>query len=90
MTTHDSNLSTPKMITIQTRVTVDEQGVATLRLPAEITPGQHDVVLVIAETPVRRKAPIMAGFPRHDVRVDLPEGFSFRREELYDDSGRGS
>jgi hypothetical protein len=78
------------MITIQTRVTVDEQGVATMQLPAEIAPGQHDVVLVIGETPAWRKAPIMAGFPRHDVRVDLPEGFTFRREDLYDDSGRGA
>lgn len=78
------------MITIQTRVTVDEQGVATLRLPAEIAPGQHDVVLVMGEAAARPKAPLMTGFPRHDIRVDLPEGFSFRREELYDDSGRGS
>jgi hypothetical protein len=70
------------MITIQTRVAVDEQGVATLQLPAEIAPGQHDVVLVIGEAPARRKASIMDGFPRHDVRVDLPEGFSFRREDL--------
>lgn len=78
------------MLTIQTRVTVDDQGVATLRMPAEIAPGQHEVVLVIGETAVRPRAPIMEGFPRHDVRVDLPEGYSFRREELYDDSGRGS
>ncbi len=78
------------MITIQTRVTVDEQGVAILRLPAEIAAGQHDVVLVIGAEATRPKASIMAGFPRHDVQVNLPEGFSFRREELYDDSGRGS
>ncbi len=90
MATHDSNPDTPIMITIRTRVTVDEQGLATLRLPADIARGQHDVVLVIGEAPVRRKTPIMAGFPRHDVRVDLREGFSLRREELYDDSGRGS
>ena len=90
MAIHDSDPRTPTMITIQTQVTVDEQGLATLRLPAEIAPGQHEVVLVIGEAPVRRKAPIMAGFPRHDVQVNLPEGFSFRREELYDDSGRGS
>jgi hypothetical protein len=78
------------MISIQTRVTVDEQGMAMLRLPSEITPGEHDVVVVIGENPAAPKVPIMAGFPRHDVKVDLPEGFSFRREEMYDDSGRGS
>jgi len=78
------------MITTQTRVTVDEQRVAMLRLPLEITPGEHDVVVVIAENPATRKMPIMVGFPRHDVQVDLPAGFTFRREELYDDSGSGS
>ncbi len=78
------------MITVQTRVTVDDKGVATLRLPPSVTPGEHKVVLVIEESPSPRKTSIMEGFPRHDVKVDLPEGFTFRREELYDDSGRGA
>jgi len=78
------------MITVQTRVTVDEQGVGTLRLQLEIPPGDHAAVVVIDQNPVARKTPIMAGFPRHDVQVDLPAGFTFRREDLYDDSGRGS
>jgi hypothetical protein len=78
------------MITIQTRVTVDEQGMAMLRLPLEIVPGEHDVVVVIEENPAMPKVPLIAGFPRHDVQVNLPAGFTFRREELYDDSGRGS
>jgi len=78
------------MITIQTRVSVNEHGVTTLRLPPGIAPGEHEVVLVIGEAPAARQTPIMAGFPSHDVKVDLPEGFSFRREDLYDDSGRGA
>jgi hypothetical protein len=78
------------MITIQTRLTVDDQGVATLQLPTEISAGEHEVVLVIDGSPFRRKTPIMVGFPRHDVRVDLPGGYTFRREEMYDDSGRGT
>ena len=77
------------MITIQTRVTVDEKGLATVRLPPDVTPGPHEAVLVIEEALAQNKRPIMEGFPRHDVKVDLPEGFTFRREELYDDSGRG-
>jgi hypothetical protein len=60
------------------------------RLPAGIVPGEHEIVLVIGETPTARQTPIMAGFPRHDVEVDLPEGFTFRREDMYDDSGRGA
>jgi hypothetical protein len=78
------------MITIQTRVTVDEKGLATVRLPPDVTPGPHEAVLVIEEALAQNKTPIMEGFPRHDVKVDLPEGFTFRREELYDDSGRGA
>jgi hypothetical protein len=82
--------SEPTMITIQARVTVDEQGWAMLRVPSEIAPGEHDVVVVIEQAPSVKKAPIMTGFPRHDVQVHLPADFTFRREELYDDSGRGS
>jgi hypothetical protein len=78
------------MIAIQTRVTVDEQGLAMLRLPSAITPGEHDVVVVIEENPATRKVPVMVGFPRHEVQIDLPAGFTFSREELYDDSGLGS
>jgi hypothetical protein len=78
------------MITIQTRVIVDEQGMAMLRVPSDITPREYDVVVVIDENPAVPKIPIMTGFPRYDVRVDLPEGFTFRREEMYDDSGRGA
>ena len=78
------------MITIQTRITVDEQGVTTLRLPPGIAPGEHEIVLVIGEVPAARQTPIMAGFPRHDVKVDLPEGFTFHREDMYDDSDRGA
>ena len=66
------------------------KAVAMLRVPSEITPGEHEVVVVIEQDPPTRKVPIMAGFPRHDVQVDLPADFTFRREELYDDSGRGS
>ncbi len=78
------------MIAIHTRVTVDEQGIAIVQLPSDITPGEHDVVVVIAEKPFSPKGPIMAGFPRHDVQVNLPAGFSFSREDLYDDSGGGA
>jgi hypothetical protein len=53
-----------------------------LRVPSEITPGEHNVVVVIEENPAAPTLPIMAGFPKHDVKVDLPAGFTFRREEL--------
>ena len=86
----DVNPIGPSMITIQTRVTVDAQRVATLLMPPEVAPGNHEVVLVIEEPTPPRRTSVLEGFPRHDVAVDVPEGFSFRREELYDDSGRGA
>ena len=78
------------MKTIETVISVDEHGMATLRMPPDVTPGEHKVVMVIEESPFTRPKFDMSTFPRHDVEVDLPEGFTFRREELYDDSGRGT
>ena len=52
------------MITIQTRVTV-EQGVAMLRVPSEIAPGEHDVVVVIEG---------ISDHPR--VRLRCPKSFA--------------
>jgi hypothetical protein len=69
--------------TIETRVTVDEQGIATLQFPPDITPGEHKVVVVIEEA----KAKTSLSFSSHDVGK-WPEGFQVRREEIYDDDGR--
>lgn len=70
--------------TIETRVTVDEQGLATLQFPPDVPPGEHKVVVVIegqskARTPLR--------FSSHEVGK-WPEGFQARREDIYDDDGR--
>ncbi len=61
------------MITIQTRVSVNEHGVTTLRLPPGIAPGEHEVVLVIGEAPAARQTPIMAGFPTTTSRLTCPK-----------------
>ena len=74
------------MRTIETIVTVDEQGMATLKMPPDITPGQHKVVMVIEEQP-KRKAPL--SFASHEVGP-WPYGpeETFRREDMYGDDGR--
>jgi hypothetical protein len=74
------------MKTIQTVLTVDEHGMATLRMSPDITPGRHRVVLVI-ETTKMPKEPLT--FPSHDVDP-WPFGpeETFRREDLYDDDVR--
>ena len=76
------------MITIQTQVTVDEQGMATLRLPPVVAPGQHDVVLVIEEARAPTKKSIRQDLPRHDVHWPFNPTETFRREDLYGDDGR--
>lgn len=78
------------MTTIETTIEVDEQGKATVRMPADMKPGAYRAVLVIEGQEVARAHPSMADFPRHDIPWPFPEGFTFRREEMYDDSGRGA
>ena len=72
------------MKTIQTTIEVDDQGKATIQLPAYVTPGPHQVVVVIDESALVRDS---LTFSAHDVGP-WPEGFTVRREEIYGDDGR--
>ena len=72
------------MRTIETIVTVDEQGMAMLRMPPDVTPGDHKVVVVIDEA-TKPRAPLV--FSSHDVGP-WPEGFTASREQIYGDDGR--
>ena len=86
----------PGMITVQTRITVDDHGVATLRLPPDITPGPHEAVVVIEEALAQNKASsstqdktsIREWLPRHDVPWPFSPTETFRREDMYGDDGR--
>jgi hypothetical protein len=81
-----------RMKMIQTTIEVDDERRATIQLPADVTPGSHQAVVVIEDRDpaAPRPQPTMVDFPRHDVQVNLPEDFTFRREQIYDDSGRGA
>lgn len=74
------------MKTIETTATVGPDGALTARVPPEVPPGEHRVVLVIEEEPAREKASPF-DFPVHDLGP-WPEGLSLRREDLYGDWGR--
>ncbi|MGP0066380.1 MAG: hypothetical protein ACLQGP_22675 [Isosphaeraceae bacterium] len=78
------------MRAIQTTIEVDEEGGATIQLPADVAPGPYQAVVVIAEKEpaAPRPLPTMADFPRHEIPWPFPEGFTFRREEIYGDDGR--
>lgn len=75
------------MKTIETTAAVSAAGTLTARVPPDITPGDHRVVLVIEEqpSPVEHRPPL--DFPVDD-RGPWPEGLSLRREDIYGDWGR--
>ncbi len=74
------------MKTIETVLTVGEDGVATVRMPPDVAPGEHQVVMVIDQA-VKRKSKLT--FASHDVGPwPLAPGETFGREDLYDDLGR--
>jgi hypothetical protein len=79
------------MKAIQTTVQVDAEHKATVQLPDDVAPGTYTASLILVESPPKPQRPtIMEDFPRYDVQVNLPEGYTFRREQMYDDSGRGA
>jgi hypothetical protein len=75
------------MKTIETTATVSVEGTLTVRVPPDIPPGEHRVVLVIEEqpSPVEQRLPL--DFPVDDWGP-WPEGLSLRREDMYGDWGR--
>jgi hypothetical protein len=72
--------------TIETTATVSTDGMLTARVPPEVPPGEHRVVLTIQDEPAPEEAEPF-DFPVHDVGP-WPEGLSLRREDMYDDWGR--
>jgi hypothetical protein len=76
------------MKTIQAQAIVTDDHTVTLRLPEEITPGLHTLVVVIDERVARPTSSLsLDDFPVIDVGP-RPEGLSLRREDLYGDDGR--
>ncbi|GAX42342.1 hypothetical protein NIES4075_33430 [Tolypothrix sp. NIES-4075] len=80
------------MKTIQTIATVTADGKITLQLPADIPPGEHQVVVIIDEKPLVEKVQtkekrMPLNFPV-DSYGSFPENLSLRREDMYDDWGR--
>jgi hypothetical protein len=74
------------MKTIETTIQVDPQGMAAIRVPADLAPGPYRAVIVI-ETSEADSARAQLIFSAHDVGP-WPEGFTVRREEIYGDDGR--
>ena len=72
---------------IETTVTVTEEGKMTIQLPQDIAPGEHQVVIVIEEQPIKKEMQSLADFPVRDYGP-WPANLSLRREDMYDEWGR--
>jgi hypothetical protein len=69
------------MKAIETMATVSPDHTLTAKVPSNIAPGDHQVVVVIDESAMAR-APL--DLPCHDVGP-WPENLSLRREDMYGD-----
>ena len=76
--------------TIEATAVVTAEGTLTVRVPPDIPPGEHQVVITIGDAP----APAPTGDPEaplvlHTFNLDAwPADARFRREDIYDDDGR--
>ncbi len=74
------------MKTIETIATVTPDRTLTLRVPPDVEPGEHKVVVVIEEQ-TQQRGRSLSDFPVRDYGP-WPEGLSLRREDMYGDEGR--
>jgi hypothetical protein len=75
------------MRTIETTVTVAPDGTLTVQVPPDVTPGTHQIVLVIDDWPREARESQLGAFPVISVG-SWPPDLSMRREDMYGDAGR--
>jgi hypothetical protein len=75
------------LVTITVKAVVTEDGKLTIQVPANVTPGEHHVVVVIDEPEATGEERQHITFATHDVGP-WPENLSLRREDMYDEWGR--
>jgi hypothetical protein len=72
------------MKTITTRAVIGPDRVLTVQLPADVAPGEHEVVVVLNGT-VAGATPVLG--PPHNI-APIDPSFTYRREDIYGDDGR--
>lgn len=75
------------MKTIETTAVVSSEGTITLRVPPDISPGEHRIVIIIEEQPTQKEKRPPLDFPVMSVGP-WPKNLSLRREDMYDEWGR--
>ncbi len=72
------------MKTISTKAMIGPDRVLTVQLPADVTPGEHEVVVVLNGVPAQVSMPERGPYPI----APIDPSFTYRREDLYGDDGR--
>ena len=78
------------MITVEAVTEVAQDQTLKMELPKSVLPGPHRVVLVIEEAPMVT-APRKLAAPLRLTKLHTgawPEGSTFRRQDIYGDTGR--
>jgi len=73
--------------TVETTATVTPDGRLTVQVPLNVTPGTHQIVLVIDDESREARERQLGSFPVVSVG-DRPSDLSLRREDMYGDAGR--
>jgi hypothetical protein len=74
-----------RTLTIKAVITADHT--LTVPVPADVSPGVHQVTVVIEEAPLAPEPGSLMDWPAHDAALVEPKN-TFRREDLYGDDGR--
>ena len=72
------------MKTSTTKATIGPDRLLTVQLPADVVPGEHEVVVVLNGMPVSQPMPDRGPYPT----APIDRSFTFRREDMYGDDGR--
>jgi hypothetical protein len=75
------------MRTIETTATVAPDGTLIVQVPPDVTPGTHQIVLVIDDWSREAPESQLDAFPVISVGA-WPPDLSLRREDIYGDTGR--
>jgi hypothetical protein len=75
------------MRTIETTATVSDDRVLTVKVPSDVPPGEHKVVVVIDEEAVEKRTRPLLDFPVISMG-SWPDDLSLRREDMYGEDGR--
>ncbi len=75
------------MRTIETTANVSPNGELSVRVPSDVEPGQHRVVIVIGDPAERSRLQPRPDLPILDLGPWPPE-LSLQRSDMYDDDGR--